>query len=364
MNNTLDINPVRPAQLTELARATFAADRFLYVEGAGGIGKTSILCHEVAATLGLEVWLVNLSGQGPQEVIGYGIPNAETGDMRFAAPDIWPTLKRVGDRGVLLILDELNDYDPAVRALLRGLFPASGARYVGPHRLGDNVHIAVTGNRRSDGVRASKIEDAPFTERSVKVTLVANLGDWLDWVDTQPRLTDSGSHVPAFLKFGSTTGDGLDHFNPPIANPYDGVPHPCPRTYEAVMLMEGNRKQDPALFNILLRGSVGDRAASAYLGFLSLVDRLPDIALLKTNPDAFALPTDPSEQYALVSACLATCTRGVKDVAIAVHSGGFDWLVTLLLKVRGDIREWGARSAVRRGIPLDEHPRSHDLIVG
>jgi hypothetical protein len=137
-----------------------------------------------------------------------------------------------------LLTIEANDYDPAVRALLRGLFAASGARYVGPHRLGDNVHIAVTGNRRSDGVRASKIEDAPFTERSVKVTLVANLGDWLDWVDTQPRLTDSGSHVPAFLKFGSTTGDGLDHFNPPIANPYDGVPHPCPRTYEAVMLME------------------------------------------------------------------------------------------------------------------------------
>jgi hypothetical protein len=37
--------------------------------------------------------------------------------------------------------------------------------------------------------------------------------------------------------------------------------------------------------------------------------------------------------------------------------------VSLLLRCRGDIREFGARSAVRRGIPLDEHPQSRDLIL-
>jgi hypothetical protein len=93
------------------------------------------------------------------------------------------------------------------------------------------------------------------------------------------------------------------------------------------------------------------------------VDKLPDIATLKANPDQFVVPEDPAVQFALVSACLATATRGVKDIAIAVHSGGFDWLVSLLLRCRGDIREFGARSATRRGIPLDEHPKSRDLIL-
>lgn len=129
------------------------------------------------------------------------------------------------------------------------------------------------------------------------------------------------------------------------------------------MLADAVRKENPRLHNILLRGCVGDRAASAYLGFLSIVDQIPDVQQLKDNPDSFAIPEDPGMQYALVSACLATGLRGVREAATAVHNGGFDWLVQLLLRVRGDIREWGARSAVRRGIPLDEHTRSGDLIL-
>lgn len=101
---------ISPTELTALAELVFTTDRFLFVKGQGGSGKTSILCNQVGPDLGREVWLVNLSGQGPQEVIGYGIPQPD-GDMKFAAPTIWPTAERVGDRPVLLVLDELPDYD-------------------------------------------------------------------------------------------------------------------------------------------------------------------------------------------------------------------------------------------------------------
>ena len=361
--NTTDINPIRPSEVLDMARLTFDTGRFFYLEGAGGLGKTSILCNDVAPALGLDLWLVNLNGAGPQEATGYGIPDPVTRDMYFADPTNWPTERRVGDKPCLLVLDEFNDYDPAVKPLLRGLYPASGARYIGTHKLGPNVHVAATGNRRGDGVRNARVADAPFTERCVMATLVSDLGDWLDWVDTQPKLVGIGSHVPAFLKSGTTTGDGLDHFNPELSDPYDGRPHPRPRTWEAVILAENARKVQPEIYRKLVRGSVGDRAASAYIGFLSIVDQLPDIQTLKINPDSFKVPEDCGIQFALVSACLATANRGVKDIAIAVHSGGYDWLVSLLLRCRGDIMSYGARSAVRRGIPLDEHPRSHELIL-
>jgi hypothetical protein len=123
------------------------------------------------------------------------------------------------------------------------------------------------------------------------------------------------------------------------------------------------RATKPEAFRKFVRGSVGDRAASTYFAFLQHVDKVPDIAALKADPDSFAVSDDPAAQFAIVSACLAVATRGVKDIPIAVHSGGFDWLVSLLLRCRGDIREFGARSAVRRGIPLDEHPQSRDLIL-
>ena len=352
---------IKPSDIVAIANAALLANRFLMIIGRGGAGKTSIVCNELASKMEREVWYVNLNGQGPQEVIGYGIPQAN-GDMKFAAPTIWPTFERVGDKPVLLFLDELPDYDPAVRALLRSLYPASGDRYVGPHTLGSNVFVVVAGNRREDGTRAA-VEDAPFTERCIKVVLEPNVTDWLEWYDSNPKLATCGSHVPTFLKFGMTGGDGLDHFNPPITMPYDGQPHPCPRTWEAVALLEPIRKVATDTYRSAVRGSIGDRSASTYFAFLQHVDKLPDIESLRTNPDGFKVSDDPAEQFALVSACLAGASRGIKDVAVAVHSGGFDWLVSLLLRCRGDIREYGARSAVRRGIPLDEHPQSRDLIL-
>jgi hypothetical protein len=357
------INSIKPSELLPLAEAASMIDRFLMIVGSGGAGKTSMVCNVLGPAMGREVWEVNLNGQGPQETTGYLVPDSVTRDGWFSAPEIWPTLDRVGDRPVLLFLDEVNDYDPQVRALLRSLYPASGKRKIGSHTLGTNVFVVCATNRRCDGTR-SAVEDAPFTERCIKVTLEPNVGDWLDWYDTNPKLAACGSHVPSFLRFGTTGGDGLDHFNPPVVMPYDGAPHPCPRTWEAVALLEPIRTTARDIYRKAVKGCIGDRAASAFFGFLQHVDKLPDIAALRANADTFQVPDDPASQFALVSACLSGATRGVKDIPIAVHSGGFDWLVTLLLKCRGDIREFGARSAERRGIPLSEHPKSHALILG
>lgn len=352
---------ISPTDLPSLAKLVFHTDRFLFVKGQGGSGKTSILCNQVGPALGREVWLVNLSGQGPQEVLGYGIPQPNN-DMVFAAPTIWPTESRVGDKPVLLVLDELPDYDAEVRALLRGLFPASGARYVGPHKLGSNVAIAVTGNRKADGTR-SAVEDAPFTERCVSVLLEPTVEDWLKYYDTVPRLRDSGSFIPSFLQFGVSSGNDnkVDHFNPPIVHPYLGEPHPCPRTWETVVLAESARLTDPSTYRALVAGSVGRDAANAYFGFLRIVDRLPDINAIK-NRQPFDLPTNPAEQFALANACLNSIKIS-DDAGADVASGAFDWFVDLLVRLRGDIRMCAALTLVSRGVPLDNHPKSHELIT-
>lgn len=359
--NTTDINPVKPSDILPLARFVATTDQFLFILGAAGVGKTSIV-KEVASALDRELWYVNWNGTSPNEVLGYGMPNHETGDMPFAAPPDLPTLKRVGDKPCVLFIDEFPDCEAAIQALARSLYPATGVMRIGTHILGSDILVVVAGNRKSDGVRNARVEEAPMTNRCYKVTLVSDLGDWLDWIDTRPDLLAVGSHIPAFLKFGTTTGEGSDHFHPGAPVPFDGVPFPSPRSWCSAIDAEVVRGSDARLHNILLRGCVGDRAASAYVGFLSLVDRLPDIQLLKANPDAFVVPTGVAEQYALVSGVLACCTRGVSDPGVMVHSGGADYIISLLLRVRRDICAWGARSAVRRGIPLDEHARSHELL--
>jgi hypothetical protein len=355
-----EVNKVTPALLVRMAKHVFDTGKFLFITGQGGIGKTSIAYNEIAAATGRRAYpVVNLCGYSGTEVVGYGNPQPD-GGMTFFAPSIWPTYDRVGDEPILLILDELPDYNPEVRALLRGLYPATGSRYVGTHKLGSNVAIVVTGNSRHHGTR-SAVEDAPFTERCVKVSIQADLGDWITWYDSHLDLVRTGSYVPAFLSFGTTTGDGRDLFAPPIVMPYDGAPHPTPRTWETVARAESTRLTDPAVYQAILRGSVGDVAATAYMGFLQHVDQIPDIKRIKANGAEGVKKLSPQKQYALVTACLATALTGVRDPKAAVHAGTYDWLVDLLLNVRGDIREFGARSAERRGIPLDEHPQSNQL---
>lgn len=361
MSNNTPIAPViSPAQVPLAAEIAFNSGNFLFLEGPGGAGKTSIACHVLPEHTKRELWYVNLNGAAPTECLGYGNPQ-DNGDMSFYAPEHWPTEKRVGDKPVLLVLDELNDYEKEVRALLRSLYPAQGKPRVGTHVLGSDIKIVVLGNRRADGT-AAKVEEAPFTSRCVKFTLLPDVGDWLAWADSQQSLVSSGSHVGAFLKFSHTYGDGIDHFAPPIKVPYDGAPHPCPRQWEAVAKAEPFRQTDKDAYFRHVEGCVGRASALAYRGFLQHVDQLPDIKSLRENPDAFQLPEDPAAQFALVSCCLATAHVGHSDLGAAVAGGKFDWLVSLLLRCRGDIREYGARASVRRGIPLDEHAKSVELI--
>jgi hypothetical protein len=362
-NTTVNAAPViTPAQVPLQAQIAFDVGNFLFLEGAGGAGKTSIACKVLPDLTGRELWYVNLNGAAPTECLGYGNPQ-DNGDMEFYAPVQWPTEARVGDRPVLLVLDEINDYEREVRALLRSLYPAQGKPRVGTHVLGSNIRVVALGNRRIDGTSA-KVEEAPFTTRCAKYTLIPDIGDWLAWAETQPDLVNSGSHVMAFLKFTHNYGENVDHFCPPTKMPYDGAPHPCPRQWEKVALAEPYRLTNKEAYFRHVESCVGKATTLAYRGFLQHVDKLPDIAALRKDPDSFEIPDDAAAQFALVSCCLATAHVGFDDLGVAVAGGKFDWLVSLLLRCRGDIREYGARASVRRGIPLDEHARSHDLIVG
>jgi hypothetical protein len=112
---------------------------------------------------------------------------------------------------------------------------------------------------------------------------------------------------------------------------------------------------------MMVAGSVGRDAANAYFGFLRIVDTLPNIKAIQRG-DSYVLPTDPASQFALANACVNFIKVG-SDAGADVAAGVFDWFVDLLLRMRGDIRMFAAVALVSRGVPLDNHPKSHDLIT-
>jgi len=339
------------SQLTSLARIAFASNRFLAIYGKGGVGKTTIPKTIIAPALGFdETWIVNLSGSGPQEAIGYGIPDSESRDLWFSSPEQWPTAKRVGTKRVLLVLDEYPEWDQSIQSLCRSLFNPTGNARIGTHDLGENVRIIVTGNRRTDGTR-SAVPAAPFVERCLSVCVEPTLDEWLDWAASAGL---ASSPVYTFLRFAN--GDGMDHFNPDVPAPWDGSPHACPRAWEAACRIDA-ADEDPAMLSLALRGLVGEASGSAAYAFCQLVAAfLPRLAAIRAGTER--LPADPSEQHALIHAAVRVARKeSAADPEAAVAAGSLDWLVRLLVSASGELRQWGYTCATRNGIPLDQHPQ-------
>jgi ABC-type ATPase involved in cell division len=61
---TNSINPTKPSELLDIAEIAVATDRFLFIVGSGGAGKTSIVTKILAPAMGRKVYYVNLNGQG------------------------------------------------------------------------------------------------------------------------------------------------------------------------------------------------------------------------------------------------------------------------------------------------------------
>ena len=356
----------------------FAAARFLILIGRPGGGKSSVP-HAIAAITSRRVMMLNFSGSGPCEVSGYGVPHEapapENGslfadlmkgkqyDMAFAAPDVLPLLRRVGDEPILLVLDEFTDWPPAIQSLFRGVFDTGSGKMVGTHVLGTDVAVMITGNRKEDGSKLSSILPAPLVNRGTQYELDPNVTDWTNWF--VKKYPESKSPVAAFLNYGQAQVNRKelesDFFCPPVTQPWDGQPYPSPRGWEAVALMDGARTENRKSFARMVHGTVGDAAAVAFLAFAAHADKVPNVAKLISGE--ISLPTDGAEQYAWANAILIhALNQCPKDRApVEVKKGGFDWLAKLIKEMRGDIAAFVIGTAINSEIPMDTHPATADL---
>ena len=214
----------------------YATNAFLILLGSGGVGKTaaakSIIAPALAKLFGLkdiEVIKSNFSNASPLEITGYGaLKKGDNGEdlMVFAETQGIPTvgnLSRTGngdpDRVVLWVLDEFANWPSDCQSLFRSAIDPDDEGRIGQHKLGKNVKILITSNRRTDGSRSSTA-DAPIISRANTCVLEADLQSWLEWAEPQEW---GRSPVVTYLKFNAKLED-LSHFAPDVPQPWDGTP--------------------------------------------------------------------------------------------------------------------------------------------
>ena len=364
---------IKISEIPFIAKACKKAGRIFSLYGQGGTGKTTVLKTHVAPALDIapqHVYIVNLSGSSPQEALGYGIPDAETRDMYFSRPEIWPTVEKdPAGTPAMLVLDEFTDYDLSVQSLLRGVYsPFGGPGMVGSHTLTPDLFIATTGNRRMDGSSRSSVPPAPFVERAFSFELLNDLDSFLDYAFSIPDICESP--LLAFLAFQNGLND-VDHYCPRIVMPYDGSPHPCPRSWEAAMEAERylhEHDADSATICTALRSTLGEKTGTAANAFRETVFKdLPLIKKIEQDGERLSVllggNQDRANQYGLIFTAIRKCLRDYQnDLEAALHEGKMDWLVDrMILTAHADVAGWAYDAACTAGLPLDQHPKRSEM---
>lgn len=258
-----------------------------FITGKPGGGKSSC-AREIAQALadlhGIPAERVvefNPSLREPSDILG--LPQFDGDHTKWLPPEeFWALRDGVGP--CVLIIEELSDADmgmqnPMCRVILD--------RCAGQLRLSKELYIIATGNRTEDKSGANRMS-TKLANRMRELEFTEDLDDWLEWA--------AGHGIPIELQ-------AFVHYRPNLLSDFDPkrTKNPTPRSWESVGRIPEDIKKDAAIFMEHVAGSVGDGAASEYVGFLRVMDRLPDINKIISDPEGVDVPTGRDVLWATVA---------------------------------------------------------------
>lgn len=319
---------VTTSQLIDVLRDCHAAKLNPFVQGQPGVGKSAVVA-QYAQSINSEFVDCRLAYYAPQDVQGF--PYLDTDEsgiktMRFSRPAFWPTTDNP-----VIALEEFNCSTKSVQNVALQLL---NDRRVGDHKLPDNAFVVLLGNRHEDRVNIEKLSSA-VVNRIVNIRVRLDLDSWVKWAQkngVDPLIT-------AFIRFRP---DLLTTFN---GAKWDGVSNfASPRTWEKASHIITN-SADRHVRHALLDGTLGSGAASEFLGFLSVYEKLPDLDGVLLAPDKSPVPTDPSAIY-------ATCAGLAKRVKPKTMAA----LLTYLDRMPKEFAVFGLKTAVNHSKALMNTP--------
>lgn len=306
---------MKASEAKETLEVGIKAKRPVFFWGSPGIGKSQIT-KQVCDTLDLQMLDVRVGQMDPVDIRG-GL-YIKDGMAKWSIPAFLPQEPK--SKGVIF-LDEMNTAPKSVQAACYQLVLD---RAIGEYNLPDNWAIIAAGNLETDKAVANKMSTA-LANRFIHITLDVDLEEWIAWALANKIRTD----IVAFMRFRP----GLLHdFNPNSKN----KAFPSPRSWEMLSnVMDIGISS--ALEYDLCSGTVGEGAASEYIGFLKIFRSLPNREQIIMNPNKASVPKDPATLYATCGA-LSAIASDQNFEAIVTYAGRLPAEFSVLL-IRDSVRK-------------------------
>ncbi len=288
---------MRPNDLLTLIKARFTAKilRPLHIEGAPGIGKTTIprqATRELSIETKTDVGSMTVHGplQQPED---FGLPvfSADKTTFDFAVPFAkFPFIgSNCPDSGILTI-DDVGQCNAELQKIYRNLILE---REIHGKRLKPDWQIITTGNRVQD--RAGSVRLLSHLSNALtRVELEVSLDDWTQWaLDAQINPL-----VIAYNRFRSVNLNDFD------AN-RDVNPTPrawCHGVSASLGIVPAHLEFET------FKGDIGEGAAAEFCAYLKLRRGLPSVDVILLNPKNAEVPTEANLQYAI---CVELAHRAI-----------------------------------------------------
>lgn len=285
---------MQPKDTIETMRSLIDSKIPTFLWGAPGIGKSSII-KQLAREKGVECIDLRLSLMDPTDLKGIPFYERDSHSALWAPPSFLP---REGEG--ILFLDELNSAAPAVQASAYQLILD---RRVGEYELPEGWAIVAAGNREGDRGVVYRLP-SPLANRFVHIEMEVSADDWRMWAigcGIDPR-------VVAYIAFKNSALFGFD----PLKNERS---FPTPRSWEAVHTILKSTLPKK-LWLEAISGAVGSDAAVDFLGFVQVMDKLPDIEAILQGQSS-EVSEDLSTLYALSSALVSRLLLAPSDEAVS-----------------------------------------------
>lgn len=291
---------MKPTLIRSALRTTIATKRPAFIHGSPGVGKSQVV-RAVAEDMRLALRDVRVSLLDPVDL--RGLPFEDNGIAKWASPDFLPRVERDGEKGILF-LDELSAAAPSVQVAAYQLVLE---RRLGEYALPAGWAIVAAGNKSTDRAVVQKMSKA-LANRFSHFEFEVDLNDWIDWALD----ANMPEEVIAFIRWRPEL---LHAFDP--ADPSPAFASPRSWEYVGSYVADG---PDPAVEAELYRGTIGEKAATEFVGFLRVFRSLPDPAGVLLNPDTAPVPDDPATLYALCGALSRLASKDNFDRVTAYGS--------------------------------------------